>query len=119
METTLNRLGALESDSIFTIREAFNRIKPLGILWSLGKDSNLPLWLLRKAFFGNIPFPVILLDTGNELDEVYAFRDRYVKEWKLSYINVECPPVGATDSSLPPMSRAAARKTLGRAPAMA
>jgi sulfate adenylyltransferase subunit 2 len=53
------------------------------------------------------------LDTGNEFDEVYAFRDKYVKEWGLSYINGECPPIEETDPSLPPKSRAAARKTLG------
>lgn len=109
----MKRLGALESDSIFIIREAFSRIKPLAMLWSLGKDSNVLLWLVRKAFFGHVPFPAILLDTGNELDEVYAFRDRYVKEWKLNYINAECPPVEETDPTLPSMSRAAARKTLG------
>lgn len=109
----MDRLAGLESDSIFIIREAFNRVKPLAMLWSLGKDSNVLLWLVRKAFFGHVPFPVILLDTGNELDEVYAFRDRYVSEWKLNYINAQCPPIEETDPSLPPMSRAAARKTLG------
>jgi len=84
-------LDTLESDSIFIIREAFNRVKPVGMLWSLGKDSSVLLWLVRKAFFGHVPFPVILLDTGNELQEVYDFRDRYVAEWKLNYINAECP----------------------------
>jgi sulfate adenylyltransferase subunit 2 len=112
-ETDLNRLNALESDSIFIIREAFSRVKPLAMLWSLGKDSNVLMWLVGKAFFGQIPFPTILLDTGNELDEVYAFRDRYVKEWNLTYINADCPPIEETDASLPPMARAAARKTLG------
>ena len=106
-------LDTLESDSIFIIREAFNRVKPVGMLWSLGKDSSVLLWLVRKAFFGHVPFPVILLDTGNELQEVYDFRDRYVAEWKLNYINAECPPIEETDPSLPPMSRAATRKTLG------
>jgi sulfate adenylyltransferase subunit 2 len=43
METKLNHLSALESDSIFIIREAFSRVKPLGMLWSRGKDSNV-LW---------------------------------------------------------------------------
>lgn len=113
LERQLNRLEALESDSIFIIREAFCRIKPLAMLWSLGKDSNVLLWLVRKAFFGHIPFPVVLLDTGNEFDEVYAFRDRYVAEWNLTYINAQCPPIEEADPSLPPMSRAAARKTLG------
>lgn len=109
----MDRLGALEADSIFIIREAFSRLKPLGLLWSLGKDSNVLLWLVRKAFFGHVPFPAILLDTGDEFAEVYAFRDRYVKEWGLAYVNAACPPVEATDPSLPPMARAAARKTLG------
>ena len=109
----LNRLEVIEANSIFIIREAFNRIKPLAMLWSLGKDSNVLLWLVRKAFFGHVPFPVVLLDTGNEFDEVYAFRDRYVTEWNLTYVNAQCPPIEATDPSLPPMSRAAARKTLG------
>lgn len=109
----LDRLEGLEAQSIFIIREAYNRIRPLGMLWSLGKDSNVMLWLARKAFFGHMPIPVILLDTGNELDEVYAFRDRYVTEWNLRYVNALCPPVEATDPDLPPKSRAAARKTLG------
>ncbi len=106
-------LDELEAQSIYIIREAYARIEPLAMLWSLGKDSNVLLWLVRKAFFGHVPFPVILLDTGNELDEVYAFRDRYVEEWGLNYINAVCPPIEETDSSLPPKARAAARKTLG------
>ena len=106
-------LSALEAHSIHVIREAYARLKPLGMLWSLGKDSNTMLWLVRKAFVGRVPFPVVLLDTGNEFDEVYAFRDRYVKEWGLDYINAACPGVEETDATLPPASRAAARKTLG------
>lgn len=108
-----DRLRLLEAESVFIIREAFRRVTPLAMLWSLGKDSNVMLWLVRKAFFGRVPFPVVLLDTGNELDEVYAFRDRYVREWGLDYINADCPPYEETDPTLPPKSRAAARKTLG------
>lgn len=109
----MQTLDELESKSIYILREAYNQIKPLAALWSLGKDSNVLLWLAKKAFFGHVPFTTILLDTGNELDEVYAFRDKYVKEWGLSYINAECPPIEETDPLLPPKSRAAARKTLG------
>jgi sulfate adenylyltransferase subunit 2 len=108
-----DRLRLLEAESLYIIREAFRHVRPLAMLWSLGKDSNVMLWLVRKAFFGRVPFPVVLLDTGNELDEVYAFRDRYVREWKLDHIAAVCPPVEATDPTLPPKSRAAARKTLG------
>jgi sulfate adenylyltransferase subunit 2 len=109
----MDKLDLLESQSIYILREAYNRVKPLGMLWSLGKDSNVMLWLCKKAFFGYVPFKTILLDTGNELDEVYEFRDKYVREWDLSYMTVACPSIDETDPSLPPKSRMAARKTLG------
>jgi sulfate adenylyltransferase subunit 2 len=108
-----DHLHALEQQSIHIIREANARLKPLAMLWSLGKDSNTLVWLTRKAFLGQVLFPVILLDTGNEFAEVYAFRDRYVHEWGLDYINARCPPVENTDPTLPSAARAAARKTLG------
>ena len=106
-------LQQLEADSIFILREAYNRVKPLAMLWSMGKDSTALLWLARKAFFGKVPFPVVLLDTGMELPAVYAFRDRLIKEWDLECINHPCPPEEAMDQSLPPHTRAAARKTEG------
>ena len=37
----MDRLSALEAQSIFILREAFNRIDRLALLWSLGKDSNV------------------------------------------------------------------------------
>ena len=92
-----NYLDELEAQSIYILREAYNRVKPLAMLWSLGKDSNVLVWLAKKAFFGHVPFAAILLDTGNELEEVYQFRDKYVKEWNLSYINAECPSIDETD----------------------
>jgi sulfate adenylyltransferase subunit 2 len=109
----MDRLEELEAQSIFILRETVNRLNPLAMLWSVGKDSNVLLWLARKAFFGRVPFPVILLDTGNEFPEVYAFRDRIIDEWGLTYIDAPCPGVEETDPSLPPKARAAARKTLG------
>ena len=109
----MKHLDVLEAQSIYILREAYNRIKPTALLWSLGKDSNVLIWLAKKAFFGHVPFTAILLDTGNELEEVYAFRDEYIKKWNLSFINAECPPFEETDPTLPPKTRAAARKTLG------
>jgi sulfate adenylyltransferase subunit 2 len=109
----VDRLDELEAQSIFILREAVNRLQPLGMLWSIGKDSNTLLWLARKAFFGRVPFPVILLDTGNEFPEVYQFRDRIIREWGLTYLDAPCPGAEETDPSLPPKARAAARKTLG------
>ena len=106
-------LNELESKSIYIIREAYSRLHPLGMLWSIGKDSTAMLWLVRKAFFGKVPFPVMLLDTGMEMDEVYAFRDRLIKEWNLDCINHMCPPESEMDPTLPPNTRAAMRKTEG------
>ena len=109
----MDHLDALESQSIYIIREAYNKIERLGMLWSLGKDSNVMVWLARKAFFGHIPFPLVHVDTGRKFPEMYAFRDRYVKEWKLNFISGECPPVEEMDPTLPPAARSAARKTAG------
>jgi sulfate adenylyltransferase subunit 2 len=106
-------LDVLEQQSIHVIREAYACLKPLAMLWSIGKDSNTLLWLVRKAFLGRVPLPVALLDTGNEFPEVYALRDRLAAEWGLNCVNVPCPPVEDTDPTLPPAARAAARKTLG------
>ncbi len=106
-------LDRLEADAITLLREAWRGLKPIVTLWSLGKDSNVVLWLTRKAFFGAVPWPLALLDTGNELPEVYAFRDRLVADWQLDCIAVDCPPISDTSADLPPGARAAERKTLG------
>jgi sulfate adenylyltransferase subunit 2 len=82
----MDLLSQLESESIFIIREAFQRHKRLAVLWSMGKDSTALLWMCRKAFFGRIPFPVIHLDTGRKFDEMYRFRDRLAKEWSLDLV---------------------------------
>ena len=109
----MNHLDALEAESIYIFREAVNRIRTPGMLWSFGKDSNVMIWLARKAFFGRVPFPLIHCDTGLEMPEVYAFRDRYAAEWGIDLISQPCPPLEETDPSLPMAARVAARKTLG------
>ena len=109
----MSHLDALESESIYILREAYNRIERLALLWSLGKDSNVMIWLARKAFLGRVPFPVAHLDTGEEFPETYAFRDRYAKEWNLDLIADACPPIEEVTVDLPPASRFAARKSLG------
>ncbi len=110
MTTALDRL---ESQSIYVLREAFNRIDKLAMLWSLGKDSNVMLWLARKAFFGRVPFPLLHIDTGKKFAAMYAFREKYAKEWKLDLEVGYCPPVEDMDPTLPPAARSAARKTAG------
>ena len=51
---SMDHLDRLESQSVYILREAFNRIDRLAMLWSLGKVSNVMVWLARKAFFGSI-----------------------------------------------------------------
>ena len=106
-------LADLENRTIHILREAVSQVRPLGMLWSIGKDSNALLWMARRAFMGRVPFKVIQLDTGMELPEVYEFRDRIVKEWDLDLHIEMCPPEDEMDPSLPPNTRAAARKTEG------
>src|SRR5262245_59754210 len=110
---SMDHLDALEAQSIYIFREAFARLKKLALLWSLGKDSNVMIWLARKAFFGGVPFPAMHVDTGKKFAEMYAFRDRYAKEWNLDLRVEPCPPIDAVDPTLPPAARSAARKTEG------
>ena len=109
----MTHLDELEAESIYILREAKAKLDDIAVLWSLGKDSNVVLWLCKKAFFGHVPFPVMHVDTGKKFKEMYAFRERYAKEWNLRLLTEPCPPVDEVDPTLPPAARSAARKTLG------
>ncbi|BAT20398.1 sulfate adenylyltransferase subunit 2 [Asaia bogorensis NBRC 16594] len=111
----MDDLDQLEAQSIFILREAYRKLRPLSLLWSLGKDSNVMVWLARKAFMGRVPFPVMHVDTGKKFPEMYAFREEYTKKWNLDLMLGDCPPVEEIDPSLPPAARSAARKTAGLA----
>ncbi|MFC1479299.1 sulfate adenylyltransferase subunit CysD [Planctomycetota bacterium] len=76
-------LREIEGKAIYIIREAYARFNNIGLLWSIGKDSTALLWMCRKAFYGQIPFPVIHIDTSYKFSEIYEFRDTYAKEWNL------------------------------------
>src|SRR5512146_3194504 len=109
----MNNLDWLESQSVYILREAKSRFERLAMLWSLGKDSNVMIWLAKKAFLGRVPFPVVHLDTRLQFPETDAFRERYAREWNIELTADACPPIEATDPSLAPKPRLAARKTLG------
>ncbi len=82
----MDHLEKLESKSVFIIREAYANIKNLCMLWSIGKDSTVLLWLARKAFFGHVPFPLIHIDTNFKIPEMIEYRDRLARDWKLNMI---------------------------------
>lgn len=109
----MNHLDKLESQSVYILREAFASFDNLAMLWSLGKDSNVMLWLARKAFFGHLPFPLVHVDTGKKFPEMYQFRSLYAKKWKLNLVLGDCPPIEEMEADLPPAARSAARKTAG------
>ena len=82
----VDHLDALEARSVFLFREAYANFKHLCMLWSIGKDSTVLLWLARKAFFGHVPFPLIHIDTSFKIPEMIAYRDRLAAEWHLNVI---------------------------------
>jgi sulfate adenylyltransferase subunit 2 len=56
------------------------------MLWSIGKDSTVMLWLTRKAFFGHVPFPLVHIDTAYKIPAMIEYRDRLAREWKLTMV---------------------------------
>jgi sulfate adenylyltransferase subunit 2 len=82
----MDYLSELEHESIFVLREAYSRFPRIALLWSMGKDSTVLLWMCRKAFLGRVPFPVVHIDTSYEFDEIYAYRARLAEEWGLDLV---------------------------------
>jgi 3'-phosphoadenosine 5'-phosphosulfate sulfotransferase (PAPS reductase)/FAD synthetase len=95
----MNYLDQLEQQSVYILREAFRHFERLCMLWSIGKDSTVLLWLARKAFFGHVPFPLVHIDTSYKLPEMITYRDRLALEYKLTMIvgqNVDAIKAGRT-----------------------
>lgn len=82
----MDHLEELEHQSVFIMREAFNKFENLAMLWSIGKDSTVLLWLARKAFFGHVPFPLVHIDTTYKIQSMIEYRDRLAQEWNLNLI---------------------------------
>lgn len=82
----MTHLEKLEATSVHILREAYREFKSLVMLWSIGKDSTVLLWLARKAFFGHVPFPLVHIDTGFKIPEMIAYRDKLAREWHLNMI---------------------------------
>lgn len=82
----MDHLDKLEAQSVYIFREAFREFKNLVMLWSIGKDSTVLLWLARKAFFGHVPMPMLHIDTHFKIPEMIEYRDRLAKEWHLNIV---------------------------------
>lgn len=102
----MDYLDKLEAQSVFILREAYREFKNLAMLWSIGKDSTVLLWLTRKAFFGHVPIPLIHIDTHYKIPAMIRYRDELALKWKLNMIygenlkalkNKQTYPDGRTD----------------------
>ncbi len=82
----MDHLDQLESTGVHILREAYANFKNLCMLWSIGKDSTVLLWLARKAFLGHVPFSLVHIDTNYKIPEMIEYRDRLTKQWRLNMV---------------------------------
>jgi sulfate adenylyltransferase subunit 2 len=83
----LTHLKQLEAESIHIIREVAAEFQKPVMLYSIGKDSAVMVRLAQKAFHpGRLPFPLMHVNTTWKFREMIAFRDRFVKENGLEFI---------------------------------
>ena len=81
MRPTATHLQVLEAEAIHVIREVAAELERPVLLFSGGKDSIVLLRLAEKAFRpGELPFPVMHVDTGHNFPEAIEFRDRRVPD---------------------------------------
>lgn len=81
-------LNALEEEAIFILREVAGSFEKPTLLFSGGKDSAVLLKCAEKAFggksspsgSGKIPYPLLMIDTGHNYQEVCDFRDKRAAE---------------------------------------
>ena len=75
------QLKRLEAESIHIIREAVAEAENPVMLYSVGKDSSVMLYLARKAFYpAPPPFSLLHVDTRYKFEEMYLFRDYMARE---------------------------------------
>jgi sulfate adenylyltransferase subunit 2 len=83
----LSHLDALESESIYILREVAAEFRAPALLYSIGKDSSVLLRLAQKAFSpAPVPFSMLHIDTTYKFREMIAFRDRTCRELGLKLI---------------------------------
>ena len=83
----LSHLRSLEAETVHIFREVAATFERPVLLFSGGKDSAVMLHLAARAFWpAPPPFPVMHIDTGNNLDEVITYRDAVVEKLGLRLV---------------------------------
>jgi sulfate adenylyltransferase subunit 2 len=83
----LTHLQLLEAEAIHIMREVVAEADNPVMLYSIGKDSSVLLHLALKAFYpAKPPFPLLHVDTTWKFRDMYAFRERRVRELGLDLI---------------------------------
>jgi sulfate adenylyltransferase subunit 2 len=83
----LTHLKQLEAESIHIIREVAAEFANPVMLYSIGKDSSVMVRLAQKAFHpGNLPFPLLHIDTTWKFKEMIRFRDEFCRANGLNLI---------------------------------
>ncbi len=82
MSYTRTHLQQLEAEAIHIIREVAAEFQNPVMLYSIGKDSGVMLHLAKKAFApGNIPFPLLHVDTQWKFQDMYRFRTMMTEKY--------------------------------------
>ena len=80
----LSHLDKLEAEAIYIIREVAAECEKPVMLYSIGKDSSVMLYLARKAFYPEKPpFPFLHVNTTWKFKEMIRFRDETMKKYGL------------------------------------
>jgi sulfate adenylyltransferase subunit 2 len=78
---TLTHLERLEAEAIQIMREVVAECEKPVMLYSIGKDSAAMLYVALKAFYpAKLPFPLLHVDTRWKFRDMYAFRERMMRE---------------------------------------
>lgn len=96
-------LDALEAEAIWALRETAAAFRKPVMLYSIGKDSGVLLHLAAKAFApGQIPFPVLHVDTTWKFRAMIEFRTDMVARYGLELLvatNTDAVAAGVTPFS--------------------
>ena len=89
----LTHLEQLEAEAIYIMREVAAECEKPVMLYSIGEDSSVMLYLAMKAFYPEKPpFPFMHIDTGWKFKEMIKFRDEMAEKLGIEmivYTNME------------------------------